>query len=119
MAKNRYLIIIPPHKEPYIKSFNNPDKARSIISSKTEGAPVKEYPCDFFTRETVFFAAEGKKKQTLPVNDRATYITPEGETEQVNGHALICGVPGDNICGFTLEEAEEMLSEINDIYIGA
>lgn len=119
MAKNRYLIIIPPHKEPYIKSFNNPDKARSIISSKTEGAPVKEYPCDFFSRETVFFAADGKKKQTLPVNDRATYITPAGETEQVNGHALICGIPGDSICGFTLEEAEEMVREINDIYTGA
>ncbi|MBR2867847.1 MAG: hypothetical protein IKB88_02115 [Clostridia bacterium] len=119
MAKNRYLIIIPPHKEPYIKSFNNPDKALSIISSKTEGAQIKEYACDFFNRETVLLAVDGKKKKTLPANEKATYITPEGETKQVNGHALICGVPGDNICGFTLEEAEKMLRDINNIYIGA
>lgn len=118
MAKNRYLIVIPPHKEPYIKSFNNPEKVHSVIVSKTEGAQLKKTASDLLEREVILFSADGKKKKTLPVNNAATDMMPIGDKEKIHGHAIISGVPGDEYCGFTLEDAERMLKEISNIRIG-
>lgn len=112
---NRYLIVIPPHKETYIKSFNNKEKAISIITSKTMREPLKKTPCDFFEHETVIFSVGGKKKRGHPVNAVASHLVPIGEKEMIYGYAIVSGVPGDENCGFTLEDAETMLKEVRHI----
>ena len=112
---NRYLIVIPPHKEPYIKSFNNKEKAVSIVAAKTGREPLVKTSCDLFDREIVFFSVGGKKKKHYPVNATAWVLAPIGTKEEIYGHAVISGVPGDEYCGFALEEAEEMLREIKRI----
>lgn len=63
---NRYLIVIPPHKEPYIKSFNNKEKAVSIVAAKTGREPLVKTSCDLFDREIVFFLSAVKRKSTIP-----------------------------------------------------
>ena len=65
---NRYLIVIPPHKEPYIKSFNNKEKAISIIGAKTGRKLLVKTTCNLFAKETIFFSVGGKKKKTFSVN---------------------------------------------------
>ncbi len=112
---NRYLIVIPPHKEPYIKSFNNKEKAISIIASKTGREPLAKTATDALERETVLFSVGGKKRKHFPVNAVASALAPIGEKEMIYGNAVISGVPGDEHCGFTLEEADAMLKEVNRI----
>lgn len=112
---NRYLIVIPPHKEPCIESFNNEEKAISIIASKTGREPLVKTATDAFEHETVFFSVGGKKKTTFSVNAVASALAPICEKEMIYGNAVISGVPGDVHCGFTLEEAEVILKEVRRI----
>lgn len=114
MAK-RYLVVIPVHKEPYMKSFNDMNKANNIIQEKL-GHMITEAPVDCFDRPMVMRSAHAQKKTSLQVNDRATYFAnlPSSE-DDIYGPAIIIGQSDGGIIGLTEKTALEVLKAIDDL----
>lgn len=112
----RYFIIIPTHKEPYLKGFNSKEKAFEIVNTKI-GMMVKADACDSFNVSAIVLSTNAVKKRTLEVNDRATYfaVLPSAE-DNIYGTAVIAGGDAlEDMCGLCLETAEKILDEIKSL----
>lgn len=115
MAK-RYLVIIPVHKEPYLKSFNDMNKANNIMQEKL-GHMITETAVVGFDRPMVMRSAHARKKNSLQVNERATYFAslPSAE-DDIYGTAIIIGKTEDGIIGLTEKAALQVLKEIDNLH---
>jgi hypothetical protein len=114
MAK-RYLVIIPVHKEPYMKSFNDMNKANNIMQEKL-GLMIAESDVIGFERPMVIRSAHARKKSSLQVNDRATFFAklPSAE-DDIFGTAIIIGKTDGEIIGLTEKAAREVIDAINNL----
>lgn len=116
MAK-RYLVVIPVHKEAYLKSLNSPEKAASIMQEKL-GRMHGSCPVDSFDKPMVMYSPCGQKKTALGVNDRATYFAslPSAE-DDIYGTAIILGQGENGYMGLTEEVAIMVRDEVNGLRI--
>lgn len=112
----RYFIVIPTHKEPYLKGFSSKEKAFELVNSKI-GMVVKADACDSFNVSAIVLSTGAVKKKTLEVNDRATYfaVLPSAE-DNIYGTAIIAGGESlEDMCDLCLETAEKILAEIKNL----
>ena len=115
MAKKRYLVVIPVHKEPYLKSFLDMSKAENIMQEKL-GPMITETGVDCFEKPMVMRSAHARKKNSLQVNDRATYFANLPSTEDdIYGTAIIIGQSDGGIIGLTEKAAQEVIDAINNL----
>lgn len=116
--KEKYLVIIPVSKEAYLKQFTSTDRAVQLITEKAGTQTPDNHITNFFdTPMFIFSRHEGKSNKT--VNERATYIAvmPSDE-ENIYGPAVLIGNADGCIDGFTLEKAEKIRDEINELRAG-
>lgn len=116
MAK-RYLVVIPVHKEAYLKSLNSPEKAAAIMQEKL-GNLHKACPVDSFDKPMVMYSPCARKKAALGVNDRATYFAslPSAE-DDIYGTAIILGQGENGYMGLTEEVAIMVRDEVNGLRV--
>lgn len=116
MAK-RYLVVIPVHKEAYLKSLNSPEKAAALIQEKL-GRMHSSCPVDYFDKPMVMYSPCGQKKTTLGVNDRATFfaVLPSAE-DDIYGTAIILGQSENGYMGLTEELAIKVRDEVNGLRV--
>lgn len=116
--KEKYLVVIPISKDAYLKKFANKDRAVQLITEKV-GTPVPDNcVTEYFETPTFIFSRhEGKSNKS--VNERATYIAEmPSEDKNIFGPAVVIGKADGCIDGFTLEKAEKICEEINELRAG-
>ncbi|MDO4495837.1 MAG: hypothetical protein Q4B62_08640 [Clostridiaceae bacterium] len=113
MAK-RYLVVIPVNKPPYLKGFNDMNKAAEIMQSNL-GTIYKKSGVKELNEHTVMFSAHARKKNTLAVNDRATYFANISDEMNIYGPAIIIGEVDECLVGLTEDEANNILNAVNEL----
>lgn len=116
--KEKYLVVIPVSKEAYLKQFTSTDRAVQLISEKAGTQVPDNRVTEYFASPMFIFSRhEGKSNKT--VNERATYIADmPSDEENIYGPAVLIGKADDTIYGLTLEEAEKIRDEINELRAG-
>lgn len=116
MAKN-YMVIIPVNKEAYLKSFGFLNEAAAIISDKLNGNPTESGVAEIESADITLtmLSAEKKKKNTLPVNERASYYALQ--FDDIFGTAIILGKEYETIIGLKENDALKIADEINNLRI--
>lgn len=113
MAK-RYLAVIPVNKPPYLKGFNDMNKAAEIMQSKL-GTMYKKAEVTGIGDHLVMFSAYARKKNTLAVNDRATYFARIDDEDNIYGTAIIIGEADECLVGLTEQRVNEVLNAVNEL----
>ncbi len=116
--KEKYLVVIPVSKEAYLKQFTSTDRAVQLITEKAGTQTPDNHITEFFDAPMFIFSRhEGKSNKA--VNERATYIADKlSDEENIYGPAVLIGKTDDCVDGFTLEEAEKIRNEINELRAG-
>lgn len=116
MAKS-YMVIVPVNKQAYLKSFNLLNEAAAIIRDKLSGNPKESGVAELESADITLtmLSAETKKKNSLPVNERATYYALQ--FEDIFGTAIILGKEYETIIGLKENEALKIMEEINNLRV--
>ncbi len=114
----KYLVVVPVNKEAYLKKFANTDRAVQLITEKVGTQVPDNCVTEYFDAPMFIFSRhEGKSNKT--VNERATYIAElPSEDMNIYGPAVLIGNTDGCIDGFTLEKAEKICEEINELRAG-
>lgn len=112
----RYLVVIPPHKPPYMVGFGEFEKAAEVVNLNV-GMVAKIDEACFGTERAIMISAGSVSKKSRPVNERATYFAslPSAE-DDIYGTAIVAadGEP-NRLLGFAAPAAQKIIDEINGL----
>ena len=120
MAKKSYLVVIPVNKPAYMKSFKFGDinAMCEIIRNKAGYFVEKAAVSEEITENSLFIISahvSEKSSKKLPVNERATYCSQNGEEKDVCGAAVIVGNNDGFFEGLSEETANKVMDAVNEL----